>query len=83
MAESTDKVTTILVGDGLHDGAVFTVVGRASGIAEARKMCRAPEFIRKHMGDKPHGAFVLLVSSSGHNVFLPIGALFAEQRDGG
>lgn len=78
METTSNKIFTILVGDGVEVGDNFTVVGRTSSLKEARLLCRQSDFIRKHVALRKDGAYVLIVSSSGHNVFIPIQSLLVR-----
>jgi hypothetical protein len=72
------KVVTILVGGGIDEGDVFTVAGRAGSIGEARKLCLNPAFIKEYLVSRKEGAYILLVSHSGHHVFLPIRSVLEQ-----
>ena len=79
METSTNKIFTILVGEGIELGDCFSVAGRAGSLKEARHMCREASFIREHVAPKSDGAYVLIVSNTGHNIFIPIQSLLARE----
>jgi hypothetical protein len=79
MEEKTpSKIVTILVGGGIEEGDVFTVAGRAESLGEARKLCLDQTFIKEHVAGRKDGAYVLLVSHTGHHVFLPIRSIIGH-----
>lgn len=78
METTSNKIFTILVGDGVEVGDNFTVAGRTLSLKEARLLCRQSDFIREHVAQRKDGAYVLIVSSSGHNVFIPIQSLLGR-----
>ncbi len=82
MEESNKKHVTILLGPGLGPGEIFEVVGQANGMAEARRLTRSRDFVSRHLLDRVDGAYVLLVSGSGHQAFIPISALGFQSQEG-
>ncbi len=75
---SENRRVTILLGRGIAEGGVFSVVGEARTMGEARKMTRTKEFVSKHLCPMEGGAYVLLVPGGGHQIFLPLDALSPE-----
>lgn len=82
METTSNKIITILVGDGIALGDSFLVVGRAGSLKEARHLCRQSDFILRHIAGRKDGAYVLIVSSTGHNVFLPIQSILKRFNHG-
>lgn len=78
MADDEHRHVTILVGEGLGDGARFVVAGHAETVGEARRITRDREFVARHLLEKPGGAYVLIVSGGGHQIFLPVSALLRQ-----
>lgn len=75
MADDDNRRVTILLGRGIGEGEAFAVVGQARTMGEARKLTRTKEFVSRHLREERGGAYVLLVPSGGHQIFLPLDAL--------
>ncbi len=82
MEENNNKRVTILLGRGIALGDAFTVVGEARTLGDARRLTRTREFVSEHLCGLPDGAYVLLVPSSGHQIFLPLSALLRGDGTG-
>lgn len=81
METTSNKIFTILVGDGIEVGDEFLVAARAESLKEARTLCRQKDFISKHVTGRRDGAYVLIVSNTGHNIFLPIQSLLEKMEE--
>jgi hypothetical protein len=78
--KKANKIFTILVGNGIDEGQAFVVAGRAGSLKEARTLCLEPKFILQHICSRKEGAYVLIVSATGHQIFLPIQAILDSQK---